>query len=330
MSVGKITLMRSESVNVFVNQAIEAALLESVGEDEAALYLWRNERAVVIGRNQNAYAECRVQSLEESGGLLARRLSGGGAVWHDLGNLNFTFVAREGNFDRRKNFKTVLDALASLGIRAELGGRNDLVAEGAKFGGNAYYKRGGAEFHHGTLLVSTAPEDVARYLTPPGEKFVGKSVKSVSSRVAPLAAYRDDVTVERVADALEESFAAAYPSAAASRPIPFVLGAEKVLKWTAFFGTDEWRYGKKRDYVFEFAAEVFGERAVVRVAEEDGEPSAVDVASDSLDAEKVSALKFVLSGEEIPADAALTEEEKSEVRAEAERLAARIREEKGV
>lgn len=121
----------------------------------------------------------------------------------------------------------MLDALASLGIRAELGGRNDLVADGAKFGGNAYYKRGGAEFHHGTLLVSTAPEDVARYLTPPGEKFVGKSVKSVSSRVAPLAAYRDDVTVERVADALEESFAAAYPSAAASRPIPFVLGAER-------------------------------------------------------------------------------------------------------
>lgn len=330
MSVEILTLMCSESVNVFVNQAIEAALLESVGENEAALYLWRNERAVVVGRNQNAYAECRVQSLEESGGLLARRLSGGGAVWHDLGNLNFTFVAREGNFDKQKNFAILFDALASLGIDAELGGRNDLLADGVKFGGNAYYKRGGAEFHHGTLLVSTAPEDVARYLTPCEEKFAGKSVKSVYSRVAPLSVYKEGITTESVADALEESFAAAYPSAAASKPMPFVLGAEKVLKWTAFFGTDEWRYGKKRKYVSEFAAEVFGERAVVRVAEDDGNMSGVDVASDSLDAEKVSALKFVLSGEEIPADAALTDEEKTEVREEAEKLAARIAEERGV
>lgn len=322
--------MRSESVNVFVNQAIEASLMESVGENEAALYLWRNERAVVIGRNQNAYAECRVEALESEGGLLARRLSGGGAVWHDGGNLNFTFLTREGNFDKEKNFGMVISALHSLGIDAALGGRNDLLVDGAKFGGNAYYRCGGAQLHHGTLMIDTSPEDVARYLTPPKEKFAAKGVASVSSRVAPLSSYIGGLSCEQVADALEASFAAAYPEAHTTRMQPFLLGAEKVLRWTGFFGADEWRYGKKTEYAAEIFAEVFGRRVVCRVATENGAVSKVEIDSDHLDADKISALEFAVTGQEIPAGLELSEDEKSEVISAATELSSKIKEECGV
>ena len=186
MSVKRLIFLKSPGDNVFVNQALEAALTEYVGEGEAALYLWSNSDAVVIGRNQDAYAECRVDALESAGGMLARRLSGGGAVWHDGGNLNFSFISCEKDEDKDANFGIVLSALASLGIHAELGGRNDLMLNGAKFGGSAYYRRDGKALHHGTVMVNTPPDAVARYLTPPAEKFEGKAVKSVASRVAPL------------------------------------------------------------------------------------------------------------------------------------------------
>ena len=201
MSVKRLIFLKSPGDNVFVNQALEAALTEYVGEDEAALYLWSNSDAVVIGRNQDAYAECRVDALESAGGMLARRLSGGGAVWHDGGNLNFTFISCEKDEDKDANFGIVLSALASLGIRAELGGRNDLMLNGAKFGGSAYYRRDGKALHHGTVMVNTTPDAVARYLTPPAEKFEGKAVKSVSSRVASLESALPGITVQNVADA---------------------------------------------------------------------------------------------------------------------------------
>lgn len=330
MAVEKLILMRSESVNVFVNQAVEAALLESVGEDEAALYLWRNERTVVVGRNQNAFSECRVEALESDGGLLARRLSGGGAVWHDGGNLNFTFLSKAVNFDKEKNFDIVVSALSALGIDAVRSGRNDLTVCGTKFGGNAYYRRGDAEMHHGTVMVSTRPEDVSRYLTPPKEKFSGKGVGSVYSRVAPLDECAGGLSVKDVADALEESFVKAYAGAEVRRPLPFTLGAEKVLRWTGFFGADEWRYGTKREYAAEFPVCVFGRRAVCRVATESGAVVAVDIDSDSLDADMIAALNCVAAGQPVPAGLVLSDAEREEVYAEAERLSARIKEECGV
>ena len=234
MSVKRLIFLKSPGDNVFVNQALEAALTEYVGEDEAALYLWSNSDAVVIGRNQDAYAECRVDALESAGGMLARRLSGGGAVWHDGGNLNFTFISCEKDEDKDANFGIVLSALASLGIHAELGGRNDLMLNGAKFGGSAYYRRDGEALHHGTIMVNTTPAAVARYLTPPAEKFEGKAVKSVASRVAPLESALPGITVQNVADALRNTFAAAYPEAEMRVILPVSLGAERVMKWAGF------------------------------------------------------------------------------------------------
>lgn len=297
MTVERAVFIDNPGTNVFVNQGIEASLLESLAENETALCLWSNDSAVVIGRNQNPYAECRVDLLESEGGLLARRLSGGGAVYHDGGNLNFTFASFKNNFDKARNLEIVLKAVRSLGIDAEIGGRNDLLCGGAKFSGNAYYSRREMSLHHGTLLLSTSADKVARYLTPDSRKFVGKSVRSVSSRVCalgdtnPAAADRG-----KVAKALENAFREAYPQAEFREETPFGLGAEKILKWTSFFNADEWRYGKKTEFDLRFSAEVLGRFAEVFAKVENGVLSEVRIDTDCMDADAVCAVEEKMKG----------------------------------
>lgn len=326
MSVKRLIFLKSPGDNVFVNQALEAALTEYVGEDEAALYLWSNSDAVVIGRNQDAYAECRVDALESAGGMLARRLSGGGAVWHDGGNLNFTFISCEKDEDKGTNFGIVLSALASLGIHAELGGRNDLMLNGAKFGGSAYYRRDGKALHHGTIMVNTPPDAVARYLTPPSEKFEGKAVKSVLSRVAPLESALPGITVQNVADALRDSFEAAYPEAEMRVILPVSLGAERVMKWAGFFPRDDWRYGRRGAAVKRMPTEVFGERAVLRAVFDENGFAGAELASDSLDADGVSAVNALLAGKDAAAFPLAADKAEAAAK-EAEKLRTRLKEE---
>lgn len=296
MAVKKIAFTDSASTNVFVNQGVEAALFETVADDEARLYLWSNDNTVVVGRNQHAAAECNVTLLESEGGLLARRLSGGGAVYHDAGNLNFTFIAKTANFDKRKNFDIVCDALSKLGINAEISGRNDLTANGAKFSGNAYYKRGDTELHHGTLIIGTSADKIARYLTPSESKFAGKAVRSVRSRVCALNEINPLLTRETLAAALCESFRRAYPDAESAELQPFFLGADVIMKWTAFFGTDEWRYGKKAEFNLRAETELFSRPAVVRAEEKDGVLVTVAVDTDMLDGDKACAVRELLTG----------------------------------
>lgn len=326
MSVKRLIFLKSPGDNVFVNQALEAALTEYVGEGEAALYLWSNSDAVVIGRNQDAYAECRVDALESAGGMLARRLSGGGAVWHDGGNLNFTFISCEKDEDKDANFGIVLSALASLGIHAELGGRNDLMLNGAKFGGSAYYRRDGKALHHGTVMVNTTPDAVARYLTPPAEKFEGKAVKSVASRVAPLESALPGITVQNVADALRNTFAAAYPEAEMRVILPVSLGAERVMQWAGFFPRDDWRYGRRGAAVKRMPTEVFGERAVLRAVFDENGFAGAELTSDSLDADGVSAVNALLAGKDAAAFSLAADKAEAAAK-EAEKLRARLKEE---
>ncbi|WP_205124845.1 lipoate--protein ligase family protein, partial [Akkermansia muciniphila] len=168
------------------NLALEAALLEQVLEGECILYLWQNQCTLVIGRNQNCQRECRLQLLEGDGGTLVRRLSGGGAVYHDLGNLNFTFLAREPVFHVAKQLSVILQAVQSLGINAQVSGRNDLTIEGRKFSGNAFYQMGERRYHHGTILVDVDGAKLKRYLNVSPEKLRSKGVQSVQSRVCCL------------------------------------------------------------------------------------------------------------------------------------------------
>ena len=122
-----IYVLESDSFKAYHNQALEKYLLEDVKDDTVILYLWQNEKTIVIGRNQDAYAECDIARLEKENGYLARRITGGGAVYHDRGNLNFTFVCPKDLYDPDEQDEIILAALDSLGIESEKNGRNDLL-----------------------------------------------------------------------------------------------------------------------------------------------------------------------------------------------------------
>ena len=147
--VTKLIYIESDQVNPYKNLAVEEYLLLHCEPQECILYLWQNQNTVVIGRNQNAWKECKVESLEENGGHLARRLSGGGAVYHDLGNLNFTFLVNKDEYSLEKQLQVIINAMGRLGLKAEKSGRNDILIDGKKFSGNAFYEQEKHCYHHG-------------------------------------------------------------------------------------------------------------------------------------------------------------------------------------
>lgn len=205
-----LQIYKSNSTDPYENLAVEKRLLEQVDAETVILYLWQNRRTVVIGKNQNPWAECNCRLLEEEGGKLARRLSGGGAVFHDLGNLNFTFLCHEENYALSRQQEVLLTACKTAGISAERSGRNDLLAEGRKFSGNAFYHSGGKAYHHGTILIDADTALMSRYLTPSKAKLEAKGVKSVRSRVVNLKELAPTLTIDRMKEYLQTAFAEVY------------------------------------------------------------------------------------------------------------------------
>ncbi len=195
-------LMLTTCTDPYWNLAREEWLLGRLEEIPQILYLWQNDQTVVIGRNQNAYKECEVCLLEKEGGHLARRLSGGGAVYHDLGNLNFTFLARPKNYSVSRQMEILQNALCCLGLSCERSGRNDLTVNGRKVSGNAFYQTQTGCFHHGTILVSVDMERMRQVLRPSAAKLRAKGVDSVRSRVVNLCELDPSITVKRVKEAL--------------------------------------------------------------------------------------------------------------------------------
>ena len=208
--INKIKLYESNSFDPYLNLATEQYLMETVEEDACILFLWQNQNTVVIGKNQNAWKECRTTLLQQEGGFLARRLSGGGAVFHDLGNLNFTFLLPQTEYDLDRQFSVIGEAMGILGLKAERSGRNDMLVNGRKFSGNAFYKNGKQAYHHGTLLVNVDMQKLGRYLNPSKAKLQAKGVDSVRSRVVNLAELDPAITVDAVKNAMAEAFCRVY------------------------------------------------------------------------------------------------------------------------
>lgn len=226
----------------FENLAREQVLLEQGPADGLILYLWQNENTVVIGRNQNAFKECRVSLLEEEGGRLARRLSGGGAVFHDKGNLNFTFLVPRADYNVRRQLEVICRACQSFGIPAEISGRNDLTADGCKFSGNAFYKNGDRAYHHGTLLLHVDMDKLGRYLSPPKAKLAAKGVDSVRSRVTNLTAFVPTLTRDDMALALARAAEEVYGLKAQELTLTPAMEAD-IERLREHYASREWRFG---------------------------------------------------------------------------------------
>ncbi len=190
------------------NLAGEAYLIKE--DVEHILYLWVNDPCIVIGRFQNPYSECNLERMDADGVQLVRRKSGGGAVYHDRGNLCFTLIGKKDTSSKEENFALVLDALKRIGIDAELSGRNDILSQGKKISGNAFQSTPTKFCHHGTLLITSDLSVMANYLTPSSTKLASKAVKSVASRVGNLSEVKKDITTQEVEQALIEAFCDKY------------------------------------------------------------------------------------------------------------------------
>ncbi len=245
--IDRIAIYESEGFNPHRNLAIEQHLLETVLGGCCLLYLWQNERTVVIGRNQNAWAECRTTQLFEDGGKLARRLSGGGAVYHDCGNLNFTFLMREEDYDLHRQLAVIQRACSLCGIETEISGRNDVLASGRKFSGNAFYHHEGRAYHHGTLLVDVDAEAMGRYLSPSKAKLQAKGVESVRSRVVNLKELNPAITVDMLKAAMRQAFSEVYDLPLCPPP---VVDGTRIEKLTAHYASDDWLFGQKLPFTF--------------------------------------------------------------------------------
>ncbi|MFE6168502.1 MULTISPECIES: lipoate--protein ligase [Viridibacillus] len=184
-----------------INLAIEEYALKTMDvEKDSFLLFYINQPSIIIGRNQNTVEEINTDYVEDNGIIVVRRLSGGGAVYHDLGNLNFSFLTKDDG-DSFQNFKKftqpVVDALQKMGINSELSGRNDIMAEGRKISGNAQFSTKGRMFSHGTLLFDTEIDAVVSALKVKKEKIESKGIKSIRSRVANITEFMNEaMTVE--------------------------------------------------------------------------------------------------------------------------------------
>jgi lipoate-protein ligase A len=192
------------------NLAVDEYFLRNVGEDDIILHIYVNADCVVIGKHQNPWRECNLAAMEADEVKLVRRISGGGAVFHDLGNVNFSFIAHKKKYHVPRQMDVIIRTVQNLGIPAEFSGRNDILVQGKKFSGNAFCEiREGCQ-HHGTLLVKTDLSKLSQYLSVSDKKIRAKGVASVQARVCNLADFAPGLSVDNVKQALCATFAEEY------------------------------------------------------------------------------------------------------------------------
>ncbi|MCO4792612.1 MAG: lipoate--protein ligase [Bacteriovoracaceae bacterium] len=205
-----VKVLISTTFDPWFNLATEDWIFKDMDPKTKILFLWRNEETVVIGRFQNPWIECNTALMEQDSIKLARRQSGGGAVFHDLGNTNFTFLTGKDDFDKKVNNSIITNAINSFGLDSYASGRNDILVDDnegpKKISGSAFKEKRDRSFHHGTLLINADLTRLGNYLNPDKKKLVGKGIKSVRSRVTNLAALSPKITHDSLTGKIIEEF----------------------------------------------------------------------------------------------------------------------------
>ena len=237
------------SNNPYFNLAMEEYFLKQKNEDY--FMLWQNDKSVIIGKNQNAYAEINHKYVTENNIKVVRRMTGGGAVFHDLGNINYTFIKRNSKDafnDYRLFSEPIIAFLKSLGVDAYLSGRNDMLIEDKKFSGNAQCAYKESVMHHGTLLFSSEKSDISESLNINPLKIASKGISSVKSRVTNISEHlKNDISVKKFMDELT-----VYIKEYFNENCIYKLSDEDEFEINKLadskYSTNQWNYGFKYDY----------------------------------------------------------------------------------
>ena len=294
----QLQVVISNQYNPFLNRAVEQFLTDHQKEGVVTMYLWKNQQTVVIGYNQNPYSECNVQLLLDEGGHLMRRGTGGGAVYHDLGNINFSFIADKSRYDVQKQLSVIQDALLSYGLQAEISGRNDLTCDGRKFSGNAFAKGQCNYLHHGTILIKTDGAMMQRYLIVDKAKLMKNGVKSVASRVINLSELVPELTSENIKQPLIAAFEKIYGDKAEVLDFDTFINLSEVQTIKSAISSRDFLFGRWEQFKttkkarfpwggVEIALEIDEANAIIKY---------VQIASDCLDTESIAQAERLLKG----------------------------------
>ncbi|MGI5985055.1 MAG: lipoate--protein ligase [Clostridiales bacterium] len=297
-------IYESNSTDPYFNLALEEYLFRIAKPEDRLLYLWQNGNTVVIGRNQNPWKECNLDELEKADAKLVRRLSGGGAVYHDLGNLNFTFISCFKENAVGENIEMIIRVLRTYGIEASFNGKNDIQAGQFKFSGNAYFEENNILCHHGTLLIDTDVGKMAKMLTVSPRKLESKGVDSVKSRIINLKELNPDISVNLLKRSLADAFWN-IDSSAGNPAIsePEIIRLDEASEYGGEIALDEimalrdrylsrdWNFGSSPEFGIKLYGRYDWGEAELYLAVEDGIIKKAEISTDSLDVDLPSKIK---------------------------------------
>ena len=268
--------LESPSFDPYFNLALEEYVFDNLPRDTSYIMLWQNDNAVIVGKYQNTAREVNEAFIREKGIKVVRRLSGGGAVYHDLGNLNFTIIADAAvaeKIDFAYFVSPVLGMLKSFGVSALATTRNDITVDGAKFSGNAQYIKRGRVMHHGTILYDSDLSVISSALTPNQDKFRDKAIKSVRSRVANLKPCLGNVSLQELKEAFVREMAKSQ-DVQHREFTPADIEAAQAIS-ASRYSTWDWNYGKSPGYQLEKRRRIDGVGSIeVFLSTEEGRLSA--------------------------------------------------------
>ena len=290
------SILVSEGYDPYYNFAIEEELLYQVNKYGCILFLWQNSPSVIIGYNHNPWMECNVDVLKEDEGILTRRLSGGGAVYHDLGNLNFSFISPKKYTNISKQLEVIQRAVVSFGLLPVRSGRNDLLIGNRKFSGYAYYNNGECSLHHGTILVNVNNEKLVRYLNVSTAKLNSKGIQSVKSRICNLCEFEPSITIPEMKTHIIDS----YKELFCISPVQIVLedlDVQNLKRRQAKFSSWQWIFGRGIPFNYEFSFRCLWGEITAQLMINEGVVQDIAIWSDSLDVNISPRLEKLLIGE---------------------------------
>ncbi|OAJ34852.1 lipoate--protein ligase [Piscirickettsia salmonis] len=296
----KLLIYQTLSHNPHLNLAFESYLLDTAPADAHILYLWQNSSVIVIGRSQNPWLECHTEKMTADSIQLARRPTGGGAVYHDLGNTNFSFISPKHSENKDNNFKIILSTLAKLNIHAHCAGRNDLHIETdegyKKISGSAFYNNKTHHLHHGTLLISASIDKLTHYLNPNKKKLIAKGITSVKSRVTNLITINQSINHENLSLAIINRFQHLYNNTAQSQKIDLKSIGHYPHLSTLYhhYKSWEWCYGKTLSFTHAFERKLSFGLFSIQLIVKNAQIQDAEVYSDTLNTDIVDHIKSCL------------------------------------